>query len=288
MRPFDYVAPSTEEELLRLVGQHGDDARLLAGGQSLLILLRQRLLAPEVVVDLKRIDSLGGLDVDPTGLRVGATATYDTVARSPIAQAWPLLTRASGSVGSMHIRNRGTIGGSIAHADPAGDVPVALMALDAQIVTRSPRGDVRFSASGFFTGMFSTAKDPDAVVIQADLPPQPEGSTYGYRRFMLRDGEFPLTQVAVRLQWEGESCTGARIAIGGGADRPTRLIELEEWLVGTRRGEVSGSEIRERVRGAIRPADDVRGSADWKGKVVAVTASIAYQEAVEGSPVTHA
>ena len=208
MTPFDYVAPTSIEEVTGLLSSHGSDAKILAGGQSLVILLRQRLLAPTVVISLSRVEALRGITDSGNGLEVGAMTTYSNVSRNAIVnQAAPTLAKAAGSVGSRHIRNRGTVGGSLGHADPAGDVPVALLALDASI-TLAGRGTVRTcSSSDWFTGLFEVAMSDDEVLTGVTIPRPPEIVSQGYRRFSYREGEYPMIVAAAVLGWDEGVCT---------------------------------------------------------------------------------
>ena len=288
MQPFDYQRPGSIAEVLDALDQYGDGARTLAGGQSLLVLLRQRLVSPEVVVDLKAVPELGELAAGPGGLRVGATVTYRQVATSPVVrEGWPLLARAAKAVGSMHIRERGTIGGAVAHSDPAGDVPVALMALGAMVVVRSRAGERRIPADSFPTGMFATQLRLGEIVVAVEVPPQPAGATAGYERFLLREGEFPLTQAAVRLEWEDQRCTAARVVVGGGFDRPARLAEVEDWMAGMSADAWQHEEFVARVERTVHPYADIRGSAEWKGHVVGVIAARACRQAIENRRQEH-
>ena len=234
MRPFEFQAPTSVEETLRLLGEHGPEATLLAGGQSLMILLRQGLVAPELLIGLKRVEELRTVEQRDGGLRLGSMVSYRTaVTDQRIADRLPLVAAAAGSVGSVHIRNLGTIGGSLCHADPAGDVPTVLLALDATLHTASPGGGAASHAiDGFFQGLFETGLDAGELLVAIDLPAQPAGATFGYRRFSFRQGEYPMAVAACRLGWEGGRCTDPRVAVGGGGPHPARLKALEHLLDG--------------------------------------------------------
>lgn len=268
MTRFDYVAPTSIEEVTGLLSSHGSDAKILAGGQSLVILLRQRLVAPDVVISLSRVEALTGIADTGSGLGIGAMTTYSEVARNALVnRAVPVLATAAGSVGSRHIRNRGTVGGSLAHADPAGDVPVALLALDASI-NLAGDGTVRTCPSNdWFTGLFEVAMSDDEVLTGVTIPNPPAAVSYGYNRFSYREGEYPMIVACAVLGWDEGACASARVAMGGVGAHPQRLPEVEDRLVGTAvdTGDIDAAAV---IAGdLIDPPADVRGSTAWKRKV---------------------
>jgi aerobic carbon-monoxide dehydrogenase medium subunit len=271
VRPFDFQAPTSVEETLRLLGEHGPDATLLAGGQSLMILLRQGLVAPELLIGLKRVDELRAIGTHDGGLRLGSMVTYRTAAADPrIAERLPLIAAAAGSVGSVHIRNLGTIGGSLCHADPAGDLPTVLLALDATLHTARPGGATASHAiDGFFQGLFETSLDSDELLVAIDLPAQPAGASFGYRRFSFRQGEYPMAVAACRLGFEEGRCTGARVAVGGGGLHPARLKALEDLLEGMTAREALDAPATDAPFESLQPIADIRGGEAWKRRVVA-------------------
>jgi aerobic carbon-monoxide dehydrogenase medium subunit len=276
LRSFDFLAPTSIDETLQVLDEHGPDATLLAGGQSLLILLRQGLVAPEVLIGLKRVGELAtvgrvsGDGGDADGLRIGAMVSYGTAATDPaVAATAPVLAAAAGSVGSVHIRNLGTVGGSLCHADPAGDVPTVLLALDAVVEAARPGGTTaRYAVDGFFRGLFETRLGDDELLVSVDVPAQPPGATFGYRRFSFRHGEYPMAVAACRLEWDGGRCAGARAAVGGGGPHPRRLEALERRLLGAGAAEAVEAVAADEPFASLRPIADVRGSEAWKLLVV--------------------
>jgi carbon-monoxide dehydrogenase medium subunit len=270
VRPFGFQAPTSVEETLRLLGEHGSEATLLAGGQSLMILLRQGLVVPELLIGLKRVEELRTVEPRGGGLRLGSMVTYRTAAADPrIAGSLPPLGAAARSVGSVHIRNLGTIGGSLCHADPAGDVPTVLLALDATLHTASPGGAAASHAvDGFFRGLFQTSLDTGELLVAVDLPAQPPGASFGYRRFSFRHGEYPMAVAACRLGFQDGRCTGARVAVGGGGAYPVRLKALEDLLEGTNAGDALAAAATEAPFESLQPIADVRGGEAWKRRVV--------------------
>jgi aerobic carbon-monoxide dehydrogenase medium subunit len=270
VRPFDFQAPTSVGATLRLLGEHGPDATLLAGGQSLMILLRQGLVAPGTVIGLKRVDQLRTVERRDGGLLLGSMVTYRTAAADPrIAERAPLVARAARSVGSVHIRNLGTIGGAVCHADPAGDLPTVLLALDASLHTLRPDGaGATHALDGFFQGLFETSLDTGELLVSIELPEQPAGASFGYRRFSFRHGEYPMAVATCRLGFEGGRCAGARVAVGGGGLHPSRLRLLEELLEGATPAEALEAAGTSAAFGSLQPIADVRGSQAWKRRVV--------------------
>ena len=270
MKRFEYAAPDEVAEVVDLLGEHGPDAKLLAGGQSLVIMLQYRLVAPKLLINLKGIQDLAHITPEDGGLSIGSMTTYANVAASDQVRASaPALAEAAGSVGSLHIRNLGTVGGSLCHADPAGDVPAALLALDAMISVDGPRGPRSVAAADWFLGLFEVALEPDELVTRVFVPTAATGTTHGYRRFSYRDGEFPMAIAAAVLGWRGDECTRARVSMGGIASHPRRLEEVEAQLEGTA---VEADDIEQAaaiVAGLAEPNADVRGSSEWKTKVAA-------------------
>ncbi len=270
MRPLDFQAPTSVDETLRLLSRHGQGATLLAGGQSLMILLRQGLVTPDVLIGLKRVGELATIQATRDGLRLGSMVTYRAAAFDPlVASQAPIVRAAASSVGSVHIRNLGTVGGSVCHADPAGDLPTVLLALDATLRTVRPDGTERHHPiDGFYRGLFETLLEPDELLVSIDLPARAADATFGYRRFSFRHGEYPMAVAACRLRFQDGRCSDARIAVGGGDLHPRRLPELERLLAGATADDVLAAAATEAPFASLRPIADVRGSERWKRRVV--------------------
>jgi aerobic carbon-monoxide dehydrogenase medium subunit len=270
MHAFEYQAPRTLGEAVAILDEHGSDATVLAGGQSLMILLRQGLVSPGILMSVKCVEGLADLQESQGRIRVGAAMTYARVSAEPKVRAIaPVLARAAGSVGSVHIRNLGTVGGSVCHVDPAGDVPTVLLVLDAEAEVASSAGTTAYPLSEFFTGMFQTRLAEDELLAAVTIPPQPAESSYGYQRLCYREGEYPLGVAACRLEWDNGVCVGARVAVGGGDVYPKRLPDFEGLLAGTQVEAAARTSAAEALPAMLHPVADVRGPAKWKSAVVA-------------------
>jgi CO/xanthine dehydrogenase FAD-binding subunit len=241
--PFDYRAPGSVDEALGLLGL---DSTVLAGGQSLLPLLNLRLARPELVVDINGIEELDYIRDEDGGLRIGAMTRQATLERSELVRrSWPLLHRAVGLVGHTQIRSRGTVGGSVAHADPAAELPAALIALEARFELRSAQGARSVAASDFFLGPLYTVREPDELLVEIEVPAQPEGAGTGFAERARTHGDFATAGAAAVVAPGGH----ARIALLGAGPVPARAEEAERALAG-------GADAREAAAVATR---DVEG-----------------------------
>ncbi|HXP73476.1 MAG TPA: FAD binding domain-containing protein [Stellaceae bacterium] len=235
--PFDYVAPIALHDAIALLERHGDEARPLAGGQSLVPMMAARLARPTVIVDLNRIVGLSGIVVDREAVRIGAmTRQAEALAAADLSAALPLLAQALAEVGHPATRARGTIGGSLAHADPAAELPVAMMALDAVLTISGPNGERRVPADRFFAGAFETAVKTGELLTEIRIPAVgSEG--HAFLEIARRKGDFAVISAAVRLRLADDGrCDAVRIVLGGVAGAPVRCTESEERLLGERPG----------------------------------------------------
>jgi CO/xanthine dehydrogenase FAD-binding subunit len=226
--PFEYSRPSTVAEAVQLIAQAGDDGKLLAGGQSLIPLLNFRLAAPKLLVDLNRVEELNYTRIDRGTLRFGSmTRTRELETSEEVAKGNPLLAHAARWIGHVQIRNRGTVGGSVAHADPAAELPALCVLLGAELKVRSPRGERTIPADGFFHGLMSTSLAADDVLVEIAIPALPAGTKWGFREFAQRHGDFAVA---------GAACTvgggKSSIVVFGVTDAPIRCAEAEQELAG--------------------------------------------------------
>jgi len=263
---FEYDDPRTEDEALDLLARHGDDCKVLAGGQSLVPLMNFRLARPARLVDINRIDSLSYIKREDGRLVIGAMTRHTHLERAEeVAQGWPLLTEAIGWVGHAQIRNRGTIGGSVAHADPAAELPAAFAALDASFRVRSKRGQRTVGWKEFFVSEFTTALAPDELVTAIEVPPLDTGSGAAFVEYARRHGDFALGGAAVTMKLGRDGrCEKATIALLSAGAAPVRPEAAELQLRGAT---LDGSSIRaasaEAVRG-LRPTSDLHGSTEYR------------------------
>jgi CO/xanthine dehydrogenase FAD-binding subunit len=268
MKPaqFEYDDPQTENEALDLLARHGDDCKVIAGGQSLVPLMNFRLARPARLIDINRIDSLSYIRREEGRLVIGAMARHTHLEHAEeVAQGWPLLTEAVGWVGHAQIRNRGTIGGSVAHADPAAELPAAFAALDASFDVRSKRGSRTIGWDEFFVSEFTTALAPDELVTAVEVPALDPGTGTAFVEYARRHGDFALGGAAaiVKLGRDGR-CERATIALLSAGPAPVRAEAAEQQLLGAK---LDDSSIRaasaEAVKG-LRPTSDLHGSTEYR------------------------
>lgn len=215
--PFDYFRPATVAEALAALAAGGDDARLIAGGQSLMPMLNMRLVTPRTLIDLSALPELRRVEVADGWLTVGAAVTQnELLARPTLADEAPLLAAALPWVGHFQTRNRGTIGGSVAHADPSAEIPLCLVALDGEVVLRSARRRRTAPASGFFIGPLTTLRAADEIVEAVRFRLRKASAAYAFREVGMRHGDFAITALAATVETDR-----IRLAVGGVADRPT-------------------------------------------------------------------
>ena len=268
MKPaqFEYDDPRTEDEALDLLARHGDDCKVLAGGQSLVPFMNFRLARPARLVDINRIDSLSYIKREDGRLVIGAMTRHTHLERAEeVAQGWPLLTEAIGWVGHAQIRNRGTIGGSVAHADPAAELPAAFAALDASFRVRSKRGQRTVGWKEFFVSEFTTALAPDELVTAIEVPPLDTGSGAAFVEYARRHGDFALGGAAVTMKLGRDGrCEKATIALLSAGAAPVRPEAAELQLRGaTLDGSSISAASAEAVRG-LRPTSDLHGSTEYR------------------------
>jgi carbon-monoxide dehydrogenase medium subunit len=273
--PFEYHAPATVEETLALLAEHGDDAKVLAGGQSVVPLLALRLARPEVLVDINGVDELATMN-DADGVRIGAIVRERAVEQSSAAlTANPLLTKALHFIGHPAIRNRGTIGGSIAHADPAA----VLVALDGDVEATSARGVRTVSASDLFRGFLTTALEPDELLTSVRFPRLLPGTGWSFQEYSRRSGDFAMAGVACALRVDAGVITESRIALSGVADTPVRVTEGEAALVGHAPSENAWKAAAADGVAGLEPPSDIHASASYRRQLAAVLIQRALREA---------
>jgi len=251
--PFAYEEPRSVEEALDLLARYGDEAKVLAGGQSLIPLLNFRLARPERLVDVNRIDELAYIRREGGALHVGAVTRMATLEHSPLVAArWPLLAESARLVGHPQIRSRGTVGGSVAHADPAAELPAALTALGASFHARSQRGSRTLAADEFFVTHLTTALEPDELLVEITVPPLPPRAGAAVVEHARVNGDFALGGAAVLVALaEDGTCSRASIVLLAAAPTPLRAVAAEKALAGTRLAEAELAEAAELAAGEL-------------------------------------
>ena len=272
MKPaaFDYVRPDSLDEAVSILGRHGGEAKILAGGQSLVPLLNFRMLRPAILVDINRVAELAYLREDGAGLRIGALTRHHTLETSPrVRERFPVLADAMAHVAHLAVRNRGTIGGSLSHADPAAELPMMAMLLDAEIHTRSASGTRTHAARDFFLGPLTSALEEDEIVTEVALPGLAEGTGWAFEEFAQRKGDFAIAAVAVTIMREGDRIAEVRLALMGVDETPVRLRDVEAELAGETWSDDLVAAAAERARHAVQPNSDLKASADYRRHLVA-------------------
>jgi carbon-monoxide dehydrogenase medium subunit len=278
---FEYHAPRTVNEAVALLAAHGDEAKLLAGGQSLVPLMNMRLARPGVIIDLNRTRGLDGLREQRGVLRIGAMVRQRAAERSPlVASRCPLLRDALTCVGHPQIRNRGTIGGSVAHADPAAEVPAVLAALGGEVTVRGPKGERTIPAADLFVTYLTTAIGATELLTEVRIPAMPRGAGWSWMEIARRHGDFALAGVGVVLALRGREISDARIGLTGVGPTPVRARAAEERLVGARPSDALWQEAANAVRAAVEPDGDIHASADYRRHVSGVLTLRALREAL--------
>jgi carbon-monoxide dehydrogenase medium subunit len=278
---FEYHAPRTIEEAVGLLAAHGDDAKVLAGGQSLVPLMNMRLARPRVIVDVNRVRGLDGLREARGVLKIGALVRQRAAERSPlVASRCPLLRDALGWVGHPQIRNRGTIGGSVAHADPAAEIPAVLAALGGEVTVRGPKGARTIRAADLFVTYLTTSIDVRELLTEVRIPALPRGAGWSWMEIARRHGDFALAGVGVVLALRGGVIAEARIGLTGVGPAPVRADAAERLLAGSRPSEDLWQHAADAVRSAIEPDGDLHASADYRRHVAGVLSVRALREAL--------
>jgi carbon-monoxide dehydrogenase medium subunit len=273
MKPprFDYHAPTTVDAALSLLARYGGEAKVLAGGQSLMPLLNFRLTRPAALVDLNRIATLAYIREVDGQVRLGAMTRQRAIELSPVVRArLPLLGEATRWVGHLPIRTRGTVGGSLAHADPAAEYPAVLTALEGEVVARGPRGERVIQPADLFQTYLTTSLAPDEILTEVRLPAMPAGSGYAFEEFARRHGDFAIVGIAAMIVVEGRRCARARLATAGAGPVPVRLRAAEAILESEGLSDAAVAAAAERASELVEPDSDLHASAAYRRHLTAV------------------
>jgi aerobic carbon-monoxide dehydrogenase medium subunit len=280
--PFDYVVASSVEEAVSLLQHHGEEAKLLAGGHSLLPMMKLRLAAPSVLIDIGRIPGLAGVQANGA-ISLGPTTTYTTVMDSEeLARLCPLLAETAAQVGDMQVRNRGTVGGSVAHADPASDMPAAMLALEATFTARGPGGERSIAASDFFQGLFMTALQPDEVLTRISIARPPQGTGMAYEKFRNPASGYAIVGVAAVAALAGDgTLSDVRVAITGAGAQPVRATAVEAALRGQAPDDAALAAAAEHATEGLQLMSDIHASEDYRAHLTRVFTRRALKRALE-------
>lgn len=280
--PFHYTRPASLDAALAALAEYGDDAKVLAGGQSLIAMMNLRLVRPSALVDINRLAALSYIRESDGALAIGALTRQSAVeASGVVAAACPLITEAIRYVAHKPIRNRGTIGGNLAHADPTSELPAVAVALDASFITQGPSGQRTITADDFFLGALSTALAPGELLTEVRFPRWPSGQGWSFMEISPRAGDYALVGVAATLDVQAGVCRSARLVYSGVGDRSTRVAAAEQALVGQPANQDSFRQAGEIAATQIDPSSDFHASADYRRDLVRALTRRALLQALE-------
>ncbi len=280
---LEFLEPATVQEATALLRRHGDEAKAISGGQTLIPMLWQRLLAPRYLVSLKGIGGLGSLERDPQGnLLIGGCATHRAVEASPLVrEGWPLLAETLQKVAAPQIRNLGTLGGDLCHSDYGADPPASLLVLEARLRLASPDGERWLPLDQFILELYGTALASDEILTQIQVPAVPEGAGTIYMKYCLRAMDPAIVGVAVLLVMKDGLCREVRIGLNGAAPVAFRARRSEEALEGNPLDEAHVGEAARLAQEQAEPMDDSHASAEYRGRMVGVFVKRALRAAAE-------
>ena len=278
--PFEYVRPGSLDEALDTLTEHGYDAKLLAGGQSLVPLLNMRFARPEIIVDINRLPGLDGIAVEDGQIRAGALVRQASFeASSEVRRSLPLVAECIPFIGHFVTRNRGTVGGSIAHADARAELPLAIAALGGSVTVSSKRGTRTIGAEDFFVTHFTSTLEPDEIVVDTSWPSAEAGCGYAFEEFAQRAGDYALGMTACVIRAENGAVAEARVVLGATVERPTLLAEVAECLQGIDVTPESAREAGALAAAAVEPMDGLHASAAYQRHLTGVLVERAVMRA---------
>ncbi len=280
---FDYIVPDSLEAAAASLADAGENAKVMAGGHSLLPMMKLRLAQPSVVIDLKRLDSLRQIQVDGGALRIGALVTHHQVeTSSDVNENCPLLALTAGSIGDPQVRNRGTIGGSVVHGDPAADWPAALLALGAEVTLTSSGGSRSVAAGDFFLGPLTTAVEPNEILTGLSVPVPAAGARAAYRKVKQKASGFAIVGIAVCLRTDGDTCTDIGIGVTGLAGTPFRATAVEDQLRGKTLSADAVAAATAQVAEGVDALGDIHASGEFRAHLARLNTARAIQDALDG------
>jgi len=278
---FEYHAPASVEEALQVLERYQGEARVLAGGQSLVPMMNFRLATPAAIVDLNCVAGLAEIGAADGVVTIGAMVRQRRIEFAPmIAEKLPLLSAATRWIGHLPTRTRGTIGGSIAHADPAAEIPMILQVLEGEVVVRGPQGERRIAASDLFLAPLTTSLAADEIITEVRFPAMPAGVCHAIEEFARRKGDFAIAAISVMLVRDGERCTMARLATAGIGPVTVRLRDAEAILEERGLGDAAIVSAAEKAAELVEPMSDQHGSADYRRHLTGVLTRRAVHKAI--------
>jgi CO/xanthine dehydrogenase FAD-binding subunit len=278
--PFQYYRPKTLDETLSLLKECGDEGKILAGGQSLIPLMNFRLAQPAHLIDINFIDGLDYVRSEKGVTKIGCLARQSAVLQEPVVrQRCPLLAEALGYVGYEQIRNRGTVCGSLAHADPAAELPAVMLALDGSLTVASATGKREVPSQDFFQSYLTTDLSSDEMIVEASIPETSPNMGWSFTEFARRFGDFAIVGVAVLLVHYREQITDARIALTGVGNKPWREPRIEQMVVGEKGGNDIFAKVADEVGHGIEPSSDIHATASYRRSLARVLTKRALAEA---------
>lgn len=280
--PFDYHRASSADEAIALLTLHGENARLIAGGQSLVPMMNLGLASPDHLIDISALAALDFIREDGGKLQIGAVATHNSIIRSKsVTSACPLLTEAYEHVAHHTVRNRGTLGGNICHSDPASEMPLVLTLLDASMVICGTGSERVVPASEFFVGLFETAVKPDEMLTEIRIPSQPRDEGYAFQEVSQRKGDYSIVSAGCRLTVAGGKIKDARFGLTGAGPGNIRVSEVEALLEGTEANDNVISEAADLASSQAEPITDLHADEDYKRDLVRALSRRVLAQAVQ-------
>ncbi len=277
---FEYHSPTSVAEAISLLGQYGDEAKLLAGGHSLLPAMKLRLASPGVLIDITKIAELRGVVINGN-INIGSLTTWATIEHhAGLKAALPVLPEAMGVIGDIQVRNRGTLGGSLAHADPAADAPALVLALDASIRVHGPAGERTIASTDFFTDMLSTSLDPNEIITAVIFKPMGAGEGAAYSKFAHPASGYAIVGAAAYVKLEGGTVSACRLAITGAGPKAERQNAAEQALIGSDGGEAAIAAASAHAGEGMDVLGDIHASESYRSAMIKVYAKRALTEAV--------
>jgi carbon-monoxide dehydrogenase medium subunit len=278
--PFEYACPSTIGEAVALLASHNGEAKAIAGGQSLVPMLAFRMAQPSLLVDLRKLPGLNAIKIGADGVRLGALVRWrDIQDDKRLTNAHPLLKAAIEHVAHYQIRNRGTVGGSVAHADPAAEMPGIAVACDAEIAVVGKAGARTIKAKDFFQGALTTALEPDEIITEVHLPAWPSARRFGFQEFARRRGDFAMAGITLYYDLDGGKAANTHIGVIGVGDRPKRLAKAEAVLNGNAVDDALIEKVGAAACADVEPQEDIHASAAYRRALTGTMAERALKAA---------